>query len=147
MDSINATLRNHRNIKILQENRSVLEYELRRAKAGYGPRVDLTARGGMSQLDNSTTRGLDSNSQMYPAGSFSLTLTQPIFDGYATRSRVREAQSTLTSLEHRVYDNGTSLALDAIIRPLDLLRSRLIGNFLESKVARHEELLAATRNR
>lgn len=146
-DTINATLKNHRNIKILQENRTVLEEEVKRAKAGYGPRVDANARFGGSQLSNTTTRPLSADKDMYGASSVGLTLTQPLWDGYAARSRVRTAEATLDSLKHRVYDNATSLALDSIIAHIDLVRLRKILNLAENNVARHEELLISARDR
>ena len=146
-DSINATLRTHRNIKILQENRTVLEEELVRAKAGYGPRVDANARFGGSQLSNTTTRPLGTDKGMYGSSSVGITLTQPLWDGYATRSRVRTAESTLESLQHRVYDNGTSLALDSIIAHIDLTRRRKILDLAQTNVSRHEELLVSARDR
>lgn len=55
-DSVYGVLRTNRALRGIQENRNVLENEVDRAKAGFGPRVDVTARGGGSVLSDSSTR-------------------------------------------------------------------------------------------
>ena len=52
-------------------------------------------------------------------GSVSAKLVQPIWDGFATRSRVRAAQATLDSVKARIFDTATSLSLDGIIAHID----------------------------
>lgn len=146
-DSINATLRNHKSLKVIQENREVIVHELDRAKAGWGPRLDATARAGVGLLSNSTTRGYGANKDMYGANGVSLTLVQPLWDGYATRSRVRAAEATLDSMDDRVFDNATTLGLDSIIAHIDLNRRREIWRLATQNVARHEEILASSRDR
>ena len=88
-ESIEAMMRNNHSLKALQENRSAVGHEVDRAKGGWGPRVDVVARGGFGYLDNSTTRsyGYDSAS---PYSSASLIITQPLWDGFRTLGRVRE---------------------------------------------------------
>ena len=95
-DTVEAVLRNHRALKTIQENREVIVHELRRAKAGWGPRVDLNGRAGTSQLSNTTTRPLSADTDFYGETSVGATLTQPLWDGFATRSRVRSTEATLT---------------------------------------------------
>lgn len=41
-DTIYGVLRHHRSLQGMQENRQVLEHELRRARAGFGPLCALT---------------------------------------------------------------------------------------------------------
>lgn len=136
-ESIEAILRNNNSLKAIQENRTAAGYEVDRAKAGYGPRVDLTARGGFGKLTDSTTRSYGYN-EVAPYSSASLLVTQPLWDGWATRGRVREAEATYRSLDHRVLDNANSLALDAIIAHVDVLRRQQIYQLAQDNVARHE---------
>lgn len=144
--SIEAMLRSNNSLKALQENRSAVGYEVDRAKAGYGPRVDITARGGVGRLSDSTTRsyGYDEAS---PYSSASLLVTQPLWDGWATRGRVREAEATYRSMDYRVLDNANTLALDAIIAHVDVLRRQTIYKLAQDNVTRHEEILEKARAR
>ncbi|MBO4301641.1 MAG: TolC family protein [Desulfovibrio sp.] len=146
-DSVYGVLRTHRSLRGMQENREVLEHEVRRAQAGFGPRVDVTARGGSSQYSDSSTRSQDLDDRLYGFVGLSAQLVQPIWDGFATRSRVRSARSTLESQKHRVFDTATSLSLDGIIAHIDLLRRRSIYKLAEENVDRHKELVVQAEDR
>ena len=147
LDTINATLKHHKALKTIQENRDVIVHELRAAKAGWGPRVEANGRAGFSQMSNTTTRALNADTGFYAASSIGVTLIQPLWDGFATRSRVRNAQSTLDSMTNRVFDNATTLGLDGIIAHIDILRRREILRLTELHVARHQEILASAQER
>lgn len=146
-ESVKATLQHHRGLKVIQENRDVVGNELDRAKAGYGPRIDINGRIGAGSLSDTTTRSLGSDTGMYGASALSATLVQPLWDGYATRSRVRTAEHTVQSVVERIMDNATTLSLDAIIAHIDLIRRREITRLAEENVRRHEEILLASRDR
>ena len=49
-ESVEATLKSHRGLKVMQENLDVVRHELRKAKAGWGPSVDAVGRTGFSRL-------------------------------------------------------------------------------------------------
>ena len=144
--SVEAVLRNHNSLKAIQENRSAVRHEIDRARAGYGPRVDVTARGGVGRLNDSTTRSYGYD-EVLPFSSASLLITQPVWDGLATRGRVREAEASYRSLDHRVLDNANTLALDALIAHVDVLRRQEICKFAQNNVARHEDILAKAQER
>lgn len=129
------------------EGREVLDHEVRRAQAGFGPRVDVTGQAGGSVLSDSSTRAQNLDSQLWGKAGYSAQLVQPIWDGFATRSRVRTAKSTLESQKYRVFDTATSLSLDAIIAHIDLLRRRKIYELSESNVAHHKALVGQAQDR
>ena len=82
-ESIEAMMRTNHSLRAMQENRSAVGHEVDRAKAGWGPRVDIVARGGFGYLDNSTTRSYEYDSAA-PYSSASLLVTQPLWDGFRT---------------------------------------------------------------
>lgn len=141
-DTVYGVMRTHRTLRRMQENRSVLEHELDRAKRGFGPKVDIEAAGGYGVMNDSTTRDEDKQYGMYPHLRLSATLVQPIWDGFATRSRVRSAQSTLDSVKHRVFDNATSLSLDGIIAHINLMRCRALVQLAQDNLTIHERILS-----
>jgi len=145
-ESVEAMLRANHSLRSLQENRSAVGHEIDHAKAGYGPRVDITARGGFGRLSDSTTRSYGYNTAS-PHYSASLIVTQPLWDGFATRSRVREAEATYRSLDSRVLDNANTLALDAIIAHIDVLRRQQIYKLAQNNVKRHEDILEKAKER
>ena len=146
-ETVAETIAHHRGLKVIQENLDVTRYELRRAKAGWGPSVDATGRYGASRLSDDTTRSYGSDKGMYAASGVGITLTQPLWDGFATRSRVRTGEATVESMEYRVFDNATSFGLDGLIAHVDYLRRREILRLAQENVARHKEILASQRER
>lgn len=108
--------------------------------------MDVTARGGIGRLEDSTTRSYGYD-EIVPYSSASLLITQPLWDGLATRGRVREAEASYRSLDHRVLDNATTLALDALIAHVDVIRRQEICRFAEKNVTRHEGILAKAQAR
>lgn len=145
--SIRATLHSHRSLRGIQENRIAVEYEKDRAERGYGPRVDMTAGAGAGVLSDVNTRARYDANTFYPQSRVGVTLTQPLWDGYATRSRVRAAASTYDSMTWRVLDNATTLALDAIIAHIDVLRRKSLFELARENVARHQQILKMARER
>ncbi|CAK7024396.1 MAG: hypothetical protein DESF_01011 [Desulfovibrio sp.] len=146
-DSIYGVLRTNRALRGIQENRNVLTHEVDRAKAGFGPRVDVTGRAGGSVLNDSSTRNKDLDYQMWGLAGVSAQLVQPIWDGFATRSRVRTAKSTLESVKFRVFDTATSLSLEGIISHIDVLRRRKILELAEMNVSQHKALVNQAQDR
>lgn len=146
-DTVYGVLRHHRSLQGMLENRQVLEHEVRRAQAGFGPSVDIRGQAGGSLLSDRTTRDYDLDKQMYGIGEISGRLTQPVWDGFATRSRVRSAKSTLESVKHRVMDTATTLSLDGIIAQIDVLRRRTIYDLAQKNVDSHRAILAQTQDR
>lgn len=145
--TVEMTLESHKGIKILQENLEVVRRERDRAEAGWGPSVDLTGRTGFSSLSNTTTRPLGADNKMYGTSEISLTLTQPLWDGYATRSRVRVGEATVDSVISRVIDNATTFGLDSIIAHVDVLRRTEILRLSKNNVRQHTEILASQKER
>lgn len=146
-DTIYSVLRHHRELRGMQEDREVLKHELTRAKAGFGPSIDLYGTAGTAIINDSSTRRHDLENTFLGVIEGSARLTQPIWDGFATRSRVRSAQSTLNSVIHRVYDTATTLSLDAIIAQIDLNRRRVIYDLSKRNVETHESILGQTQDR
>ncbi len=147
LETVMGVINTHKSLKAIQENLVVNEYELRRAKAGYGPSIDLTGNAGVTSLNNSTTRAANNSGYFFGTGQASLLLTQPIWDGFATRSRVRASQATVDSVTSRVIDNATTLALDGIISHVNLIWRKQNLKLAENNVVTHERILALTRDR
>ncbi|MDR2745796.1 MAG: TolC family protein [Desulfovibrio sp.] len=146
-DTIYGVLRTHRNLRGMLENRDVLEHEVDRARAGFGPRIDASGQAGYGVINDSSSRALDHDRQMWSVVGYSATLVQPVWDGFAARSRVRSAKSTLESVKYRVFDTATSLSLDGVIAHIDLLRRRIIYDLSVKNVDQHKAVLAMAQER
>ena len=77
-------------------NRRAIEQELRQARSFYLPQLDVTAEVGPSRINDSTTRA--SRGDDYANGSrevYRATLSQRLFDGFETDSRVSREKARL----------------------------------------------------
>lgn len=149
-DSVEATLRNNPTIKAFQEYRQAAEYDLARSKSGYYPRVDLSGGIGLEQWEDGTTRQKtygQNQHDFYGRSDVSLTVTQDIFDGWATSSRKQMSQAMLDSAEYRLLDNAEVLSLDAILAHIEIVRQRQLLSLAEINVRNHQSILASQNER
>lgn len=149
-DTVLLSLQHYEGLKIAQSMRESAEYQLKRAKAGWGPSIDVSAHGGITAND-----GFYSDETGKRAGDFgsstafgaSVVITQPLWNGFATLSRVKAGETSVAALVERVFDNATSVALDAVIVHVDLIRRRSIVLLAENNVKEHEDMLSSQRQR
>lgn len=145
--TVDNTLRYHKQLKAMQEGRQAAEHDVRRQQAGWMPKLDAVGRAGGSYGSDVTSRSLGNDKQMWRSGSISTILSQTLWDGLSTRDRVNMAKLQLSSMDYRVIDNATSLALDAIIAHASVVLNREILDYAHQNVKQHLSILAAQKER
>lgn len=143
--TIDKTLEHHRGIKILLANREAAQYEVKKRKAGWGPSLDLTGDIGYGYMDSSYADSSSEGRKWRPGGAASIVATQPLWDGYNTRSQVRAGNATVDSITARILDNATTFALDAIIAHADVIRRREMIKLTEKSISNYKRTLGAQR--
>ena len=124
---------------VVANNRRATDEEYNQAVALYYPSIDAKAEGGGFWRDTRTTR-TDSDAddkesgQGYDAG---VTLTQLLFDGWATSSEVDRQKHRIESAAHRVHETGEFVGLDIVDAYLDVLRQRELLLISRQNVADH----------
>ncbi|NJC87944.1 MAG: TolC family outer membrane protein [Desulfuromonas sp.] len=149
-DSVVAALSYNPRLKVLQTNHEAIGFELDRAKGGYFPRVDISAGYGTEAHSDELTRrgspglgiGEGTNYHFYPRGEAAIQMSQLLYDGWETASRVGVEEAKLESAKLRVFDNAEAIALDAIIAHLEVYRQRVLYGLAEKNVRDHEEILS-----
>ncbi len=125
--------------------------EMARARAGYLPNVDFTADWGRRQT-------ITENKIQFPGsnvgrvgthhpGSYTFTLTQPLFSGLRTRNAVREAQANINAGRESLRSAEQDTLLEAVTAYVDVLRDQAIVRLRESNVKVLAEQLTATKDR
>jgi adhesin transport system outer membrane protein len=104
------------------------------AFGGYLPRLDLAAGAGREHRDDPL---LKSN---YSTRSTTLTLTQMLYDGFATRNEVRRLDSARQVRLFELFDASETAALEAVKAYLDVLRYRKLVGLAEENYVRHRAL-------
>jgi adhesin transport system outer membrane protein len=150
-DTVALTLRNNPNLKAMQEYRQAAEFDRKKSRSGFMPTMDATAGIGFEQWSDSTTRNNLSGNQhphsYYDRFDASVTIRQTIWDGFAAWSRYRMADATLTSAEHRLFDNAEALSLDAILAHIEICRQQKMLELSELNVANHRRILQSQLDR
>lgn len=87
----------HPEVQAGVNSRLAADYQLKAAKGGYLPRVDLLGGYGREGTDSVTTRTDGSNNhwQTLNRSESNLRLTQMVFDGFATSSEVGDRKSVV----------------------------------------------------
>ena len=105
------------------------------ARAGYFPRVDLTASTGRERLSQPSQ-----SSRSFSRDSISASLSQMLFDGFATRSEVRRQGYNKLTRYFELLDASETAALDTSRAYYDVLRFRKLIKLAEENYAQHKVL-------
>ncbi len=146
-DSIVRALSFNPDVGVVQSDRRAIDQELRQARALYLPSIDLRAAIGPEYTNSTGTRGRDSRP---PGGNASsiltrlesqVTLSQMLFDGYATNSEVDKQLARTNSAAYRVTEAAEFIALDAVEAHLDVLRNQQLVSQAEQNLSAHRTIL------
>ncbi|BAN69690.1 TolC family outer membrane protein [endosymbiont of unidentified scaly snail isolate Monju] len=137
-DAVREALATHPDVRVQSNELQARAQQIEQAKAGYKPRIDITAAGGWEWNDNAATRNAgykDGRSLIRKeAGA---RLSQMLFDGYATDSEVARQQARYESVARRPEGVSQNVALDAIKAYLDVLRHRELLRLSEDNLQAH----------
>jgi adhesin transport system outer membrane protein len=114
------------NPEVLVESNQYLSRleELGQARSGYRPSIDLNAAAGYERTDNNTTRASGEDYRSLTRKEASLTLSQMLFDGFATQSEV-ERQNARVEAQKRALESATEeLGLKAVDTYIKVLLHR-----------------------
>lgn len=139
-DAVRQAIESNPDVRIETNELLSRREEIEQAKAGYYPQIDLSVGYGYESSDNATTRALGLSSRELTRKEASLTLTQMLFDGYATSSEVERQSARVDSTQHRVLGVSQNRALDAIEAYLNILRYRGLLELSEENLSAHDRV-------
>lgn len=133
----------------LRMNRLATDQELV-AAGGLGlPRIDVRATAGHRATDQSRsplgTGSVDVRSRN--RGDVGATLSQPLFDGFETRSQIERQANRVNSARNRVNDTANAVALQAVQAYLEMQRAGETLAVASRNVEAHQALLSRVRTR
>ncbi|MGK8705893.1 TolC family outer membrane protein [Metapseudomonas otitidis] len=116
------------------------DYQLKAAKGGYLPRVDLVAGYGREGSDNTTTRGQGDHWRTMTRGESALTLQQMVFDGFATSSEVARQQATVNSRAYSLLGTSERTALDVAQVYIEVIKRQEMVRLAEENLKSHQRI-------
>ncbi len=138
--AVESALNHHPSVEAAIANRDAFTAERKEQWADHFPSLNVRGTGGRVYGDNSTSRGLTvtrgaAYSYLWEG---SVTVTQPIFDGFETFNRVDAAEMRTESATYEIVDVRENLALRTVLAYLDVLR----GRETLAKIKAHSDKLA-----
>ena len=115
-------------------------YDVREARAGYLPSVDLDTRFGNEHSNIKQLNRPNNDDNLWRRES-GLTVTQLVWDGWATASEVQRRVALLNSAENSLADTQNALAFRAVEAYVDVLRNIELLELARANVKAHDEVL------
>ena len=106
------------------------------AFGGYLPRLDLTAGKGRENRDDPILN------KRFTRDATTLTLTQMLYDGFATRNEVKRFDHALLVRQFELFDASENAALEAARAFIDVLRYRKLVALAEENYVQHRSVFA-----
>ncbi|MBV6880658.1 TolC family protein [Epilithonimonas ginsengisoli] len=110
----NVNLDDRTEIKVLNKNKELLQYNLKATEAYLYPTVGLTANYGWAGMGKKfpLTNGLNNGVLWSDYSAVGLNINIPIFTGGATKSKIQQAEIDILDLEQDIQSTQLSLSLD-----------------------------------
>ena len=140
-DSVVAAVKQHPKIKSLLHNKDAVSKAQLSALGRFFPSLDLRAEAGWQEYSNLANRANHVDLHTRTPTDVTVTLTQPIFDGFDRYQDYKRETARLTSAEGRLIDNVETVALDAIRAHVDVVRIRKLVDLAGENITAHQELL------
>ncbi|MFB4392194.1 MULTISPECIES: TolC family outer membrane protein [unclassified Pseudomonas] len=145
--SINEAVQNavdhHPEISESRNSRLSADEDVKFARGGYYPTVDLIAGYGRQRSDNVNTRGFNAdgtrshNKETLNYTQSELRLRQMLFDGFNTSNEVGRTQAVATSRAYYTQATAESIALRAIEVYLEVLKRRELVTLARNNLQAH----------
>ena len=139
---------NRTEVKVLLKNKELLEYNKKATEAAYYPTVNLTANynwqgiGEKFPLVNGSSRGV----RWSDYSAIGLGINVPIFNGFATKSKIQQAQIDLDKLNLDIQETKLSLDLAYQNAKSQIENSLNTLEYQKANVALAEDVLANTKS-
>ncbi|MDG9925424.1 MULTISPECIES: TolC family outer membrane protein [unclassified Pseudomonas] len=140
-EAIQSTIDNHPELHASMNDRLSADEEVKIARGGYLPTVDLLLGYGREQTDSPSTRALgDHNKETLTYNDAELRLRQMLFDGFNTPNEVARTKSVVDSRAYYVQGTSESLALRTVEVYLEVLKRREMVNLAQNNLQAHQRI-------
>ena len=146
IDALSAVCTNNPELNAARAELRAIDENVPLAKSGGRP--SLIAAGELGAVHRSVDpeRGPDF-SESTTSGEVALTLTQPVFQGFRVRNRIRQAQAQVLSGRSQLLSTEQNLLLDGVEAYMNVVREAAILRFTRQSLGVLEQQLRSVRER
>lgn len=145
-EAMQSALDVHPEIKSAVHGRMAAEENMKGARGGYLPTVDLLAGYGRERTDSDSTRnsgrlkGKSHHKETLNRGESRLRLQQMVFDGFATPNEVGRHRATVNARAYELLGTSESTALQVAEVYLDVLLREELVELAQNNLRSHERI-------
>lgn len=145
-DSLNLESRTE--LKVLGRQQTLLEYKKQSVKAEYYPTLSLSGNYSYQGLSNSfpVFKGASQGANWFDVSTVGLNLKIPIFNGRATRARLRQADVEIRKVEEDITQAKQSLNLEYENARTKIKNAILILNSQQKNIELAQQVFDNTQN-
>ncbi|MEM7197026.1 MAG: TolC family outer membrane protein [Pseudomonadota bacterium] len=145
-EAVRAAIQTNPTVGEAIERRRASQYGTAAIKGRFLPQISVTTNTGYQWNDSGSSAGQTRISRGVNVG-VSVTGTQILYDGGATRSAVAQSDAQFRASSERVYEQAEAIGLQAGQAYLQVLQERELTSLAEASVRRHEEILRLVERR
>ena len=152
-EAVNAAISANPEVLIRTSSADAALDEVRQARAGYLPTVDLTAGIGFENTRNGTTLGAhdrresQSKNQDRTRREASVILRQMLFDGFATGSEVDRQKARRMSADYELCSIAEDVGLQTARVYIDIMQNTELLDNAQANLAEHQRIVELIRQR
>lgn len=139
-EAMQSAIEVHPEVQAGINSRLSVEEQMKTAKGGYLPQVDLLAGYGREYTDSPGTRGTTHNTETLTRGESSLRLQQMLFDGFATRSEVGRQRATVNARAYELLGTSERTALSVAEVYIEVLKRQAMARLAADNLLSHERI-------
>lgn len=139
-EAIQSALESHPELRASASSRLAAGEDLKAARAGYLPRIDLNAGYGREGTDSPAIRAGGKHWERLTRGESQIRLGQMVFDGFATPNEVRRHEATVNSRAFRVLTTAERIALDTVEAYHEVVKRTEMVRLAEANLQNHQRI-------
>lgn len=142
-EAVQSAVDYHPEIRSAANSRLSADEDVKQARGGYFPSVDLVAGYGRERSDNINTRGVNldgtrnHNKETLNYTQSELRLRQMLFDGFNTANEVGRTQAAATSRAYYTQATAQTVALRAVEVYMEVLKRRELFTLAKNNLQAH----------
>ena len=137
-EAIQSTIATHPELASRVDSRLSADEDVKVAKGGFYPSVDLNAAYGRGYSDNTNTRALGNHhTEILNYTQSELRLRQMLFDGFNTANEVERTKGVVNSRAYYAQGTAQDLALRTIEVYLEVLKRRELVTLAKNNLQAH----------
>lgn len=143
-DALSTGIQSNPEYGVVAAARRATDEELRQGEALFYPSIDLNGDTGFEHTDDPGTRGGGDGDDeedlfRYEIGA---TLTQLLFDGWASKYEVKRQEARVTSSAHRVRETAELVGFSIVEAYLEVSRQRQLLAISRQNVQQHIDIMS-----